>query len=111
IYVSNNEIKRFSAIEYIAQHRKKQEREQDAEQGESSLHSVHYAEQFQQLCHEIRGYLSASRGFNEEERRQYSETLNHAVLGFPEAREQIMAMITDQLMKLHISSIEGFEHP
>lgn len=111
IYVSNNEIKRFSAIEYITQHRKKQERELDAEQGETSLHSMYYTEQFQQLCHEIRGYLSASRGFNEEERRQYSETLNHAVLGFPEAREQIMAMIADQLMKLHISSIEGFEHP
>jgi len=110
INLSDNEIKRFSAIDYISLHRQKKKQEQGAEQQSVSL-SVQHMEQFQQLCQEVRTYLSAAKGFNEEERRQYSETLNHAVLGFPDAREQIMALIADRLMKLHLSRIDGFEHP
>ncbi|ACS99757.1 ATPase, T2SS/T4P/T4SS family [Paenibacillus sp. JDR-2] len=66
---------------------------------------------FGRLAEEIRSYLAAPRGLTEEERRQYSETLNRAVLGFASEREQVLAIIADRLIRLRIHQLDGYKHP
>ncbi|WP_274649126.1 ATPase, T2SS/T4P/T4SS family [Paenibacillus humicola] len=66
---------------------------------------------FQRLAEDIRTYLAMPRGVTEEERRQYNERLNRAVLGFPEEREHIMAVIADRLMRQRIHELPGLNHP
>lgn len=66
---------------------------------------------FESLAGEMRSYLSAPRGMNEDERRQYSEMLNRAVLGFAQEREQVLAVIEDRLIRLRIQSVPGWKHP
>jgi Flp pilus assembly protein, ATPase CpaF len=66
---------------------------------------------FGRLSDEIRSYLAAPRGLTEEERRQYSETLNRAVLGFAAEREQVLAIIADRLIRLRIHQLDGYKHP
>ncbi|HIW33926.1 MAG TPA: CpaF/VirB11 family protein [Candidatus Paenibacillus intestinavium] len=100
--MTDNEIKRFSAIEFMSRHKAKVDTE--PKDNGSSL-------QFQTLCNEMRSFLSTPRGLSEEERREYSESLNQAVLGFPAARQYILNIITDRLLKLHINEIEHYEHP
>ncbi|HTG70327.1 MAG TPA: ATPase, T2SS/T4P/T4SS family [Candidatus Udaeobacter sp.] len=68
-------------------------------------------EQFAKLADEIRTYLSAPHGLGEEERRQYSETLNRAVLGYSQEREQVLAVITDRLIRLRIHEAANVQHP
>lgn len=63
------------------------------------------------LVDDIRSYLSAPRGLTEEERRTYGETLNRAVLGFPQEREQVLAMIEERLLRLRVHRVEGWRHP
>ncbi|MHA6480513.1 ATPase, T2SS/T4P/T4SS family [Paenibacillus sp. strain BS8-2] len=63
------------------------------------------------LIEDIRSYLSAPRGLTEEERRAYGETLNRAVLGFPQDREQVLAMIEERLIRLRVHHVEGWSHP
>lgn len=100
--MKDKEIKRFSTIEYMAKHRHMKEVE----------HSENRAAiEFQNLCNEIRQFLSTPKGVTEEERRQYSETLNQAVVGFTEARAYILNVIADRLLKLHIQAIDGYNHP
>lgn len=62
------------------------------------------------LAEEIRTYLSAPQGMGEEERRQYSETLNRAVLGYTQEREQILAVITDRLIRLRVHGASHLQH-
>ncbi|MBH5320150.1 CpaF family protein [Paenibacillus sp. GSMTC-2017] len=69
------------------------------------------SDQFDRLADEIRTYLSAPRGLTEDERRQYSEKLNRAVLGFTEEREQILALIEDRLIRLRIHNVNTSKHP
>ncbi len=56
-------------------------------------------QEFSKLAEDIRGYLAAPRGTTEEERRQHNERLNRAVLGFRREREEVLAMITDRLIR------------
>jgi pilus assembly protein CpaF len=67
--------------------------------------------EFQRLAEEIRVYLSAPQGLGEEERRQYGETLNRAVLGYAREREQVLALITDRLIRLRLQGSAHFIHP
>lgn len=68
-------------------------------------------EEFGKLADEIRTYLSAPRGMTEEERRQYGETLNRAVLGFPHERKQVLAMIEDRLIRMRVHGLEDWRRP
>ncbi|PYI51664.1 secretion system protein E [Paenibacillus flagellatus] len=65
---------------------------------------------FRRCVEEIRTYLVASRGRTEEERRQYSESLNRAVLGFEEERSRFVAIIGDQLAKRRLNHIAPPNH-
>lgn len=60
---------------------------------------------FQRCVEDIRGVLVASGGRTEEERQQYSESLNRAVLGFEEERVRFIAIINDQLAKRRLNHI------
>lgn len=109
-----NGVSRFSPIEFAARVRNEGEREEyemEAEAGGSPSSTADTAEDFERLAGEIRTYLSAPRGMTEDERRQYSETLNRAVLGFSHEREQVLALIEDRLIRLHIHSLPGYKHP
>jgi len=99
-----NDNKRFSALDYMAKRRKQEERQQNNDEKEG-------LQQFHKLCHELRGYLAIPRGYNEDERRQYSERLNQAVLGYAEARSYILHLIADRLLQLHIQELAGYTHP
>ncbi|GGG81367.1 ATPase, T2SS/T4P/T4SS family [Paenibacillus radicis (ex Gao et al. 2016)] len=68
------------------------------------------SDDFSRLAEEMKAYLASPRGLSEEERRQYNETLNRAVLGFANEREQILAIIEDQLIRLRIHQLEGYAH-
>ena len=51
------------------------------------------------LTEEVRHMLAVPRGWSEEERRQYAEKLNRAVIGFPQERAELLAVISDWLIK------------
>lgn len=48
---------------------------------------------------EVRLVLATPRGHTEEERRQYTEKLNRAVIGFPQERAEMLAIIADWVIK------------
>lgn len=108
-----NGVSRFSPAAFAAKvstEGKQDEHEVRVEEGGAAL-ALADADDFERLAGEIRTYLSAPRGMTEDERRQYSETLNRAVLGFPHEREQVLAVIEDRLIRLRIHSLPGFKHP
>ncbi|MEK3882479.1 ATPase, T2SS/T4P/T4SS family [Paenibacillus sp. PL2-23] len=99
---------RFSLAEFASRIRTEGEKGLKAAGGEEPRDS---SEDFERLSAEIRAHLSAPRGMTEDERRQYSETLNRAVLGFPQEREQVLAVIEDRLFRLRIQSLPDYRHP
>jgi len=68
-------------------------------------------QEFQAIAEDIRNYLATPRGSTEEERRSYSERLNRAVLGFPEERAELLAVIDDRLIRQRIHQLPGYSHP
>ncbi|WP_051318519.1 ATPase, T2SS/T4P/T4SS family [Cohnella thermotolerans] len=53
----------------------------------------------QALTEEARHMLAAPRGWSEEERRRYAEKLNRAVIGFPQERSELLAVLSDWVIK------------
>lgn len=102
---------RFSLAEFAARVRTEGEMEPDTPVSGEEVEQSESAENFERLAGEIRTYLSAPRGMTEDERRQYSETLNRAVLGFPLEREQVLAVIEDRLFRLRMQSLPDYKHP
>jgi pilus assembly protein CpaF len=100
---------RFSPSEFAAQ----LQSEKDSREAKAAAPylSSETKDEFIKLSEDIRGYLSAPHGLGEEERRQYSETLNRAVLGYAQEREQILAVITDRLIRLRIHGSSNVQHP
>ncbi len=66
---------------------------------------------FARLAEDIRTYLALPRGSTEEEKRQYNESLNRAVLGYAEERERILAVIADRLLRQRIHELPDYKHP
>jgi pilus assembly protein CpaF len=60
---------------------------------------------FRQWTEEIRNELVTARGRNDEEKQQYNETLNRAVLGFEEDRGKILAIIHDLIAKRRLNDL------
>jgi len=56
-------------------------------------------ERFEKLAELVRGELAMLKGRTDEEKQAYSELLNRAVLGFPEDRVKMLALIEDHLAK------------
>lgn len=57
------------------------------------------------LTEEVRLMLAAPRGWNEEERRKYAEKLNRAVIGFPQERAEMLAVISDWIIKKRLQHV------
>ncbi|MGK9250797.1 ATPase, T2SS/T4P/T4SS family [Paenibacillus humicus] len=62
---------------------------------------------FAKAADDMRAYLASPRGLTEEERREYGEKLNRAVLGYSGERKEILAFITDRLLRLRIHELPG----
>ncbi|RIE02645.1 CpaF family protein [Cohnella faecalis] len=60
---------------------------------------------FRALTEEVRHMLSSPRGWSEEERRLYAEKLNRAVIGFPQERAEMLAVISDWLIKRRMQHV------
>lgn len=60
---------------------------------------------FRQLAEELRGELAAPRGRTEEEKHDYTDTLNRAVLGYDAERRKILAIIQDLLAKKRVQDV------
>jgi pilus assembly protein CpaF len=56
-------------------------------------------ERFEQCVEEVRNHLIAPRGKPDEEGNRYSDSLNRAVLGYPEERNRFLAIIGDYVAK------------
>ncbi|MFC5530853.1 ATPase, T2SS/T4P/T4SS family [Cohnella yongneupensis] len=54
---------------------------------------------------EVRHMLATPRGHSEEERRQYTEKLNRAVIGFPQERAEMLAIISDWIIKKRLQHV------
>ncbi|AJY73858.1 ATPase, T2SS/T4P/T4SS family [Paenibacillus beijingensis] len=77
------------------------------ERGASDAAETAPAKDFKRLAEEMRAYLAAPRGMTEEERKEYGEKLNRAVLGYLREREEILALISDRLIRLRIHQLPG----
>jgi pilus assembly protein CpaF len=92
--------KRFSATAYAANLQtlsaKASATPSDKPEGLNSL---------QAYTEEVRHMLAAPRGWSEEERRRYAEKLNRAVIGFPQERAEMLAVISDWIIKKRLQHV------
>ncbi|CAM4337245.1 pilus assembly protein CpaF [Paenibacillus endophyticus] len=100
---------RFSPSGFAAQ--MQSEREQHDNEPLAPYKEAESQGEFARLADDIRSYLSIPHGVGEDERRQYSETLNRAVLGYSQEREQVLAVIADRLIRLRIHRADHVQHP
>ncbi|SDS25310.1 pilus assembly protein CpaF [Paenibacillaceae bacterium GAS479] len=110
-----SEPSRFSPSRYSARIRAgmRDRAEEETAEG-SSLPAGHISEagrrlpdDFSKAAEDMRSYLSSPRGMTEEERREYGERLNRAVLGYAQERKEIMALVKDRLLKLRLHELPG----
>jgi pilus assembly protein CpaF len=59
----------------------------------------------QAYSEEVRHMLATPRGWSEEERRRYAEKLNRAVIGFPQERAEMLAVISDWIIKKRLQHV------
>nr|WP_255654782.1 ATPase, T2SS/T4P/T4SS family [Cohnella sp. REN36] len=57
------------------------------------------------LTEEARHMLAAPRGWSDEERKRYAEKLNRAVIGFPQERAELLAILSDWVIKKRLQHI------
>ncbi|MEX1031240.1 MAG: ATPase, T2SS/T4P/T4SS family [Paenibacillaceae bacterium] len=62
---------------------------------------------FELIIEDVRLFLVGVGGRSEKEKWQHHEMLNRAILGFPEERKRILAMINDFLIKKRIHDTES----
>lgn len=68
-------------------------------------HAVEGTAPLQSLTEEVRHMLASPRGWSDEERRQYAEKLNRAVIGFPQERAEMLAVISDWIIKKRLQHV------
>jgi pilus assembly protein CpaF len=71
----------------------------------SSIDNPAGTSSLQAYTEEVRHMLANPRGWNEEERRRYAEKLNRAVIGFPQERAEMLAIIADWIIKKRLQHI------
>lgn len=60
---------------------------------------------FKNLVDDMRSFLVSYHGRDEHESMRYNEMLNRAIIGFPEDKERLLALINDQLIKRRIHDV------
>jgi pilus assembly protein CpaF len=59
----------------------------------------------QAYTEEVRHMLATPRGLSEEERRRYAQKLNRAIIGFPQERAEMLAIISDWIIKKRLQHL------
>jgi pilus assembly protein CpaF len=96
---------KFSALAYANRLTSRRERTQTVAAPPGGESQREERQDFRRWVEEIRGELVAFRGKTEEERDQFSETLNRAILGYEADRNRLLAMIHDMLAKKRVSDV------
>ncbi|WP_271752147.1 ATPase, T2SS/T4P/T4SS family [Cohnella rhizoplanae] len=95
---------RFSAAAYAA--RLQEDQQVDASFGGTEAGRAESgAQDLGTLTEEARHMLAAPRGFSEEDRRRYAEKLNRAVIGFPQERHEMLAILSDWIIKKRLQHV------
>ena len=92
---------KFSATAYAAELMRRQENAADA----AGRKSAGGFAPLKALTEEARQMLAAPRGWTEEERRAYVEKLNRAVIGFPQERAEMLAILSDWIIKRRLQHV------
>lgn len=95
------ETTRFSVTGYAAELMQRMETSPDAPRRREADGSA----PLKALTEEVRQMLAAPRGWTEEERREYAEKLNRAVIGFPQERAEMLAIISDWIIKKRLQHV------
>lgn len=91
-------MRRFSASAYAAELTQREDGGRGAAPTDEA-ETLANTSPLQALTEEVRLMLAAPRGWSEEERRHYAEKLNRAVIGFPQERAEMLAVISDWIIK------------
>ena len=94
--------KRFSASAYAAEYAGQAPGGRLAPRSGAAFEG---AAPLQSLTEEVRHMLASPRGWSEEERRQYAEKLNRAVIGFPQERAEMLAVISDWIIRKRLQHV------
>ncbi|WP_409342609.1 ATPase, T2SS/T4P/T4SS family [Paenibacillus sp. MBLB4367] len=95
---------KFSLLAYAGE-RRESEAGRAAGPGAAAQQESARDDSFLKLAADIRGELASARGRTEEERQQYGDMLNRAVLGYEDERRAMMAIIQDLLAKRRIHDL------
>ncbi|WP_276357795.1 ATPase, T2SS/T4P/T4SS family [Cohnella caldifontis] len=95
---------RFSATAYAADLMQRGDRSR-AQDGRSAYPEEEGHSTLRTLTEEVRHMLAAPRGYSEEERRKYAEKLNRAVIGFPQERAEMLAVISDWIIRKRLQHV------
>lgn len=102
---------KFSLLQF-AQQQNQGEIMLRSQKNDGELNQQTLQQRFEQLVEQARQMLlhRSALAHSEEEQLRYSETLNRAVLGFQEAREYILTVIQDWIVKQRIHDLapQGF---
>ncbi|WP_123039336.1 ATPase, T2SS/T4P/T4SS family [Cohnella candidum] len=95
---------KFSATAYASELQQAENGVRAAGLGEGSDEAAGLAP-LRALTDEVRLMLAAPRGWSEEERRKYAEKLNRAVIGFPQERAEMLAVISDWIIRKRLQHV------
>ncbi|MEI7026958.1 ATPase, T2SS/T4P/T4SS family [Paenibacillus sp. y28] len=98
-----NEPKRFSALAFSEAARGRGMQTQVRVVRQELSHQED--SEFRRCVEEIRHFLASPKAGTEEEKLQYSDALNRAILGFEAERARFLAMINDYLAKQRVYDI------
>ncbi|MFC5406906.1 ATPase, T2SS/T4P/T4SS family [Cohnella soli] len=96
--VSNAPV-RFSTTAYAATLQPASAAEEHAEGASAGLNEL------RSHTEEVRHMLASPRGWSDEERRAYAEKLNRAIIGFPQERAEMLAIIADWIIKKRLQHV------
>lgn len=102
---------RFSPTEYSARLRLAMPEAGAGADGWDGESDTDGARAFAKLAEDIRNYVAAPLGMTDEQRSSYGERLNKAVLGFPKERAELLALITDRLIRRRVHRLPNYRHP
>ncbi|UJF32547.1 ATPase, T2SS/T4P/T4SS family [Paenibacillus hexagrammi] len=99
---------RFSVITYM--HRRSDAANGDVERrmperGPAMENKDSIVTVFEEWVRDIRSELAIAKGRTDEERQEYNETLNRAILGYEEDRSKLLALIHDIVAKRRLSDL------
>jgi pilus assembly protein CpaF len=100
---------KFSVLSYVHNRKGVQVRDFTPE-GSSSREQTLDHQVFSQWIEEIRSELVSARGGSEEEKQDYNDTLNRAILGYEEDRGKLLAIIYDLVAKRRLKDLPPSTH-